>query len=188
MRKISDNTVFVLKTLLILTAITTITLLLMRFIVSRSQVDGMSMYPTLWDDEHVFVNKICYNNKNPERYDIIIFQSPLSERGYYIKRVIGLPHETVQIDKNGTVYIDDNIIDDTYGFETIKDPGRAAEPIVLGEDEFFVLGDNRNHSEDSRFSAGNVRKKDILGRVRIRVLPLNKYGYIDLYRSKTMEK
>ena len=83
------------------------------------------------------------------------------------------------------IYINGEEIKESYGYEHILNPGRAIKDITLGENEYFVMGDNRNHSEDSRFMlVGNVSKDDILGKAIQRVWPIDKYGYIDLYIEK----
>ena len=85
----------------------------------------------------------------------------------------------VQIDADGTIYINGQRLEESYGREVIRDPGLAAEPITLGEDEYFVMGDNRNNSTDSRFTTvGNIHKKDIIGRAWVRIWPLDKFGVL----------
>ncbi|MDE7031290.1 MAG: signal peptidase I, partial [Lachnospiraceae bacterium] len=97
----------------------------------------------------------------------------------YIKRIIGMPGETVQIDDSGAVYIDGELLEESYGREIIENPGRAADPILLGEDEYFVMGDNRNNSSDSRDpSVGNIHRRDIIGRAFIRIWPSSKFGIL----------
>ena len=111
------------------------------------------------------------------------FHQNIKKNTYYIKRVIGLPGETVEIWK-GEVYIDGQRLpgDDSYG--KIEDPGLAAEPVLLGEDEYFVLGDNRNDSIDSREpEVGAVRREDILGRAVFRVWPLTEFGFLSRKRG-----
>ena len=96
-----------------------------------------------------------------------------------IKRIIGLPGETVQIDENGNIYINGELLEENYGAETIQNPGRAANPITLGDDEYFVMGDNRNNSKDSRSEeVGNVKRSQIIGRAWLRIWPLNKFGLL----------
>ena len=91
----------------------------------------------------------------------------------------GLPGETIYIDEEGNIYIDDEILQESYGKEVIKDAGRAYEPVVLGDDEYFVMGDNRNNSQDSRDpSVGNISRSAIIGRAWIRIWPLNKIGIL----------
>ena len=102
----------------------------------------------------------------------------IEENTYYIKRIIGLPGETVQV-KNGEVYIDGEILGEDYGAEAMEDAGIASDPIELGTDEYFVLGDNRNHSSDSRDpSVGVLRREDLIGRAWIRIYPFDEMGFV----------
>ena len=95
---------------------------------------------------------------------------------FYIKRIIGLPGETVEIDSDGVIYINGKELTEYYGREIIADPGIARDKITLGADEYFVMGDNRNNSTDSRSSiVGNIHKKDILGRAWLRIWPLHEF-------------
>ncbi len=90
-----------------------------------------------------------------------------------------MPGETVKIDDEGNIYINDEILEESYGREVIENPGIAADPIVLGDDEYFVMGDNRNNSSDSRDpSVGNIHRDDIIGRAFIRIWPLAKFGIL----------
>ena len=122
---------------------------IITFIGQRTKVSGHSMETTLSDGDNLIVDKISYRFRDPERFEIIVFPFQYEEHTYYIKRIIGLPGETVQV-IDGYVYINGEMLDENYGLEVMDDPGIAAEPITLGEDEYFVLGDNRNHSSDSR--------------------------------------
>jgi signal peptidase I len=125
------------------------------------------------------VDKLSYRFHDPERYDIIVFPLLQEEETFLIKRIIGLPGETVQIDEEGNIYVDGEVIDESYGREVIVNPGRAYEPVELGEDEYFVLGDNRNNSVDGRDpSVGNIKREDIIGRAWLRIWPLNKIGFV----------
>ena len=145
----------------------------------RTVVDGQSMEPTLYNNDNLIVDKISYRFKDPERFDIIVFPYQYKDDTYYIKRIIGLPGETVQIDTEGNIYIDGEILEESYGKEIIKDPVLAAQPITLGDDEYFVLGDNRNHSGDSRFAdVGNVKRSQIIGRAFFRMWPISSMGLI----------
>ena len=141
-------------------------------------MSGHSMETTLSDGDNLIVDKISYRFRDPERFEIIVFPFQYEEHTYYIKRIIGLPGETVQV-IDGYVYINGEMLDENYGLEVMDDPGIAAEPIILGEDEYFVLGDNRNHSSDSRDpSVGVLHRDDIMGRAWIRIWPFDKFGVI----------
>ena len=131
----------------------------------KTAVAGVSMEPTLMEGQVVIVNKIEYYLKSPKRNDVIVYKQSNREHSYYeIKRVIGLPGETVKI-KNGTIYINDEVLKEKIKTETIENAGLAEEGIKLDDNEYFVLGDNRNDSEDSRFaSVGNVLRNEILGK------------------------
>lgn len=156
-----------------------VTFLLIHYVGQRTRVIGSSMESTLSDGDNLIVDKISYRLKDPERFDIVVFPYAYQEHTFYIKRVIGLPGETVQIAENGDIFIDGKVLEEFYGREVIKDPGLAAEPVVLGDDEYFVLGDNRNDSSDSRMpDVGKIQRKDIIGKAWIRIYPLNKIGLI----------
>ena len=127
-----------------------LTYLVIHYVGQRTQVSGTSMEYTLSDGDNLIVDKITYRFHKPERFDIVVFPFKHKEDTYYIKRIIGMPGETVQIDQNGVIYIDGEELEESYGREIIQDPGEAADPIELGADEYFVLGDNRNASSDSR--------------------------------------
>ncbi len=151
-----------------------------NYVLQKTIVDGSSMEETLSDGDHLYVEKISYRFDMLKRFDIIVFYPfGRGSEEYYVKRIIGLPGETVQI-KEGLIYINDEVLEEHYGEEPIEDPGRAAEPVILGEDEYFVMGDNRNISKDSRYEAvGNVSKKNIGGRAFFRISPFSKFGTLD---------
>ena len=151
-----------------------------NFILQRTIVDGQSMENTLSDKDHLYVEKVSYRLNMLDRFDIIVFYPfGRDNEEYYVKRIIGLPGETIQI-KDGLIYIDGKILEENYGKEPILDPGRAANPIVIGDDEYFVMGDNRNISKDSRYAVvGNVAKKNIGGKAFFRISPLKEFGPID---------
>ena len=156
-----------------------ITYLVITYVGQRTEVIGTSMEYTLSDGDNLIVDKISYRFHDPERFDIIVFPYQYKEDTYYIKRIIGLPGETVQIDDNGTIYIDGKELKESYGREIIKNPGTAAEPIKLGEGEYFVLGDTRNASSDSRDpSVGIIKRDEIVGRAWLRIYPFSKFGFI----------
>ena len=149
--------------------------LIVTFVGVRTVVDGQSMEPTLQDGNNLIVDKLSYRFRDPKRYEIIVFPYKYEENTYYIKRIIGLPGETVQV-KNGEVYIDGEILGEDYGAEAMEDAGIASDPIELGTDEYFVLGDNRNHSSDSRDPS--VRREDLIGRAWIRIYPFDEMGFV----------
>ena len=154
------------------------TFLFITFVGQRTHVSGESMENTLDNGDQLIVDKITYRFKDPERFDIIVFPFHYKENTYYIKRIIGLPGETVQV-MDGEVYIDGAPLGEDYGAEPMEDPGIAAEPIQLGEDEYFVLGDNRNHSSDSRDpSVGVLKRDDLVGRAWIRIYPFDEMGFV----------
>lgn len=168
-----------LNTSLYLLGVLCLVYLVIHFVGQRTQVQGSSMEPTLSSEDNLIVDKLSYRFHDPERYDIIVFPFLQEEGTFYIKRIIGLPGETVQIDKKGNIYVDGELLEESYGKEVIMDPGRAYEPVKLGEDEYFVLGDNRNNSKDSRtLEVGNIKSENIIGRAWLRIWPFDKWGII----------
>ena len=155
---------------------------LTRYVGVFSVVDGASMEPTLYDKEYLWVDKVEYQLSEPERFDVIIFPVMYGgEEKHYVKRIIALPGETIHIDEKGIIYINGEVLQEGFGKEVINHYNRfrAEQPITLGEDEYFVLGDNRNNSSDSRTSiVGNVKREDIVGRVAVCLWPFNKIGVI----------
>ncbi len=153
--------------------------LFITFVGQRTEVQGSSMEATLSNGDQLIVDKISYRFRDPKRYDIIVFPFRYEDNTFYIKRIIGLPGETIQIDGEGNIWVNGEILEESYGREMIRDPGLAAEPITLGEDEYFVMGDNRNNSSDSRVEAvGNIHRNEIIGRAFIRIWPLSKFGIL----------
>lgn len=164
--------------LLYIVLIIAFTWFVVTFVGQRTEVSGSSMETTLSDKDQLIVDKMTYRFRDPKRYDIVVFPYQYQDNTYYIKRIIGLPGETVQI-LSGMVYIDWMRLDEHYGNEIMENPGIAEEPLTLGEDEYFVLGDNRNNSSDSRASdVGLIHRKDLIGRAWIRVWPLSQIGVI----------
>lgn len=156
-----------------------VTFLVIHYVGQRTQVSGSSMEYTLSDGDNLIVDKISYRFYEPERFDIIVFPFRQEEDTYYIKRIIGLPGETVQIGEDGTILINGMELEESYGREVIQEPGAAAEPLTLREGEYFVLGDNRNASSDSRDpSVGMIQREDIVGRAWLRIYPFDKVGFI----------
>lgn len=144
----------------------------LTFVGQRTEVSGESMSNTLHSGDTLWIDKLEYEFGSPKRYDVVVFPYGDDEDTFYIKRIIGLPGETVYIDEDGNIFIDDELLEsDVYGRETIASDkrGAAADEITLGDDEYFVLGDNRNNSRDSRVAdVGNIHKKDIIGRAVFR--------------------
>lgn len=151
---------------------------LIHFVGQKTTVNDMSMYPALSDGDSIIIDKLTYQFSDPKRFDLVVFPFQYQEETYYIKRVIGLPGETVQI-MDGQVYINGAALTENYGWEHMEKAGMAFEPVTLGEDEYFVLGDNRNDSTDSREpSVGNIQKGTIVGKAWMRVWPLTKIGLV----------
>lgn len=164
-----------------LAAVILLSYVIVAFGLVRISMIGESMSPTLADGNSIIVNKMVYRFSSPKRFDVVVFKQNGSEHSYYnIKRVIGLPGETVQI-KDGEIYIDGDKLEEEYDFDSISNGGLANEAITLDSKEYFVLGDNRNASEDSRYAnIGLVIKDDIVGKAWIRVNPFNFISKINI--------
>ena len=180
-KKKRGNTILkeILANSLYLLVVLVLTLLIVKYVGQRTVVVGHSMEPTLSDNDNLIVDKISYRFRDPERFDIVVFPFEYEKDTYYIKRIIGLPGERVRIDELGNIYINDELLEENYGAEVIENPGLAFEEITLAEDEYFVLGDNRNNSSDSRSPAvGNVKRDRIIGRAWLRIYPFNSIGFV----------
>lgn len=131
----------------------------------RTSVIGDSMEPALYNGQEILMNRILYRISMPKRGDVVVFLPNGNQNSHlYVKRVVGLPGETVQI-REGNVYIDGQLLAEDDRYDKIVDPGIAQNELLLSSDEFFVLGDNRNSSEDSRSgNIGAVRKDTIIGK------------------------
>ena len=168
-----------MSTSLYLLIVLCLTYLVIHFVGQRTQVIGGSMETTLSENDNLIVDKLTYRFNEPKRFDIVVFPYRYEKDTYYIKRIIGLPGETVFIDEEGNIFIDEELLQEDYGKETILEAGRAYEPITLGEDEYFVMGDNRNNSEDSRYAnIGNVKKEYIIGKAWFIISPYDSMGFI----------
>ena len=155
--------------------------LVITFVGQRTEVEGASMENTLHNGDNLIVDKLSYRFHDPERFDIIVFPFQFQDNTYYIKRIIGVPGETVQIMDDGSIYINGEKLEENYGMEVIKPEtiGRAAEPIELGDDEYFVMGDNRNNSSDSRTDmVGNIKRENIIGKAWLRIWPVSDFGIL----------
>lgn len=141
------------------------------------KIIGQSMEPTLQSGDLVIVNKAEYLFREPQRFDIIAFKQREGDNSYYnVKRIIALPGETITI-KDGHIFIDDVLLSDLPFDENVLTEGLALDGVTLEKGEYFVLGDNVNNSEDSRFAnMGNILKNEILGKVTYRWLPKQNRG------------
>ncbi len=159
---------------------------LVVYTVEQTDMLGSSMETTLYDQDTILINKLAYIRNQPKRFDVIVFKQSGDEHSFYdIKRIIGLPGETVQI-IDGFVYINGDLLDEPLEVEPMRLSGFAEEPIVLDDDEYFVLGDNRNNSEDSRFAnIGNIVYDDIIGTAFVR---LNGFKMINKLDTKNSEE
>jgi len=149
-------------------------LFLTRFVILNAYIPTGSMENTIMPGDRVFASRVHYLFTEPKRGDIIVFKNPDNEKENYVKRVIGLPGETVKI-KDGEVYINDVKLEESY----IKEEMRVEEEKVyqVPEDSYFVMGDNRNNSNDSRrwHTTKYVKKSKILGKVAFRYFPWPKW-------------
>ena len=145
-----------------------IVILIRTFLFTPIRVNGSSMYPTLRDKEIMILNKIGKRVNGLKRYDIVV----LKDEDYLIKRVIGLPGETISC-QDGIIYINGKKIKDDYGYGETND----FDPTIIPKGQYFVLGDNRENSKDSRY-IGNISKKSIKGKTSFILFPLKKIGKV----------
>ena len=169
----------ILGMILYVAAVFAVCFLIITYVGQRTKVEGSSMEPTLSDGDNLIVDKISYRFHSPERFDIVIFPYKYENDTFFIKRIIGMPGETVWINNSGEIYINGVLLSENYGLETIEYAGLASTPITLGKDEYFVMGDNRNDSTDSRFDVvGPIKRSEIVGRAWVRIYPFNKMGVV----------
>jgi signal peptidase I len=159
------------------------------YALEKTNMVGISMENTLKDGDSIIINKFSYRFTDPQRFDVIVYKEGGKEHSYYdIKRIIGLPGETIQI-KDGLFYINGEAVEDVINAEPMKNYGLAEEEFKLEENEYFVLGDNRNNSEDSRFaSVGTIKKNEIIGEAFIRLKPFNFVSKLNLKEEEEKEK
>jgi len=147
-----------------------------NYVIQRTVVEGTSMCNTLQNNDNLMVEKVSYRFRDPERFDIIVFYPyGRDDERYYVKRIIGLPGETIEI-IGDSIYINGELLEENYG----KDPMTESwdSPITLASDEYFVLGDNRSISLDSR-ELGPIKRNLIEGRVAFRIYPFDSFGSVD---------
>ncbi len=148
------------------------------YIGMRTQVIGDSMAPTLSDGNHILMNRFLYLVTDPKADDIIVFLPNGNEKShYYVKRVVGRPGDTIQI-IDGTLFVNGEMYEEPVDVASMDYAGQAEDPMVLSDNEYFVLGDNRNNSEDSRYAnIGLVRKEYIVGKAWF-LLDFSDFGFI----------
>ena len=151
------------------------------FLFQPHQVRGSSMAPNFFDSDYLLTDKISYRLNTPKRGDVIIFKAPKNEEYDYIKRVVGLPGETISINESNQVILNNQIFDEPYLGPNLKTFGgvflEIGKTVTVPEDQYFVLGDNRNHSSDSR-DWGFVPKENIIGKAWLRYWPPKMMGVI----------
>lgn len=172
----------ILEMIIYFIVIVVLFLIFQVFIGQHIEVNGRSMENTLNNKDHLILEKVSYRFNDPTRFDIVVFrpfETQEDKDTYFIKRIIGLPGETIKI-VDGQIYIDDEILQENYGNEEMRHAGIASDKIVLESDEYFLLGDNRNNSSDSRsIEIGPVEKESIIGRAWARIWPINTMEILD---------
>ena len=145
----------------------------------RTNVVGQAMAETLDNGDEVLINKFVYVVSNPKADDVIVFLPNGNEKShYYVRRVIAVPGDKVQI-KDGAVYVNGALHNERIEVASMEEAGIASEEITLKEDEYFVLGDNRNNSEDSRYAnIGNIKREHIVGQAWFRLESEDGMGFI----------
>jgi signal peptidase I len=173
-------------TWIFLIIVTIMCALVVTYFMGQMRVNvGQSMEATLKDGDKVLVNTIKYKMGEPKRGEVIAFKPNGNQNSYsYIRRVVGLPGDTVQI-REGIIYINDRVLLESADIPPMSFAGIAEEPVLVQEDEVFVLGDNRNNSEDSRYAyIGNIKLKDIEGKVWFVTSPKERFGFVKTIKSK----
>jgi len=179
-RRIEDKNYFiiVMKFIIDIAVAAGIAVFLFLYLGKTVTVSGYSMEDTLTNNDRIMLDKFTYALVDIERFDVVVF-SVGEDKGEYVKRVIGMPGERIQI-KNGKIYIDGKVLKESIDKAAILNAGRAEDEILLGDNEYFVLGDNRNNSEDSRFDTiGNIKKENIIGKAWFEITGITDFGFIE---------
>jgi signal peptidase I len=162
-------------------AVTLLIFIVIRFAVQSFRVDGPSMQPGLYTNEYVLVNKAAYLFSAPQRGDVIVFHFPLNTSEDFIKRIVGVPGDTIETTST-EVIVDGQVLREPY----ISQPFNfVSQNLKLGPDEFFVMGDNRDNSLDSR-TWGPLDKSYIIGKAVAVYWPINEWEWINTYSSVYM--
>jgi signal peptidase I len=170
---------YVIEMIIYLAISLMIILFLRAFVIQHVRVSGSSMEPTLHDRQHLLIEKVSYKFQDVKRFDVIVFQPYADDKDlFYIKRVIGLPGETIKIENN-TIYINDKVLNDPYNGDAYIDAKLAKDTILLGPEDYFVLGDNREVSKDSREKEiGLLTYDSIIGKAMTKIYPFNDVGKV----------
>lgn len=165
-----DITLSVLKWIGEIAIVVFLSFLVIRFVGQTLTVRGESLEKTFYNGDVVLVNKLIYHIQEPKKYDMVVFRTDSNHEGhYFIKRIVAVPGDKVLIE-DGVLKVNGEELTAFPAFSEIKNPGLAAEEITLSEDEYFVMGDNCNNSEDSRVaSVGNIKRENMIGKVHMKL-------------------
>lgn len=181
---------FITKGIVHILVIIVLAIFLVEYMGMSYEVIGHSMEPDFQLGDTVLVDRITYKVRKPHRFEVLLFKNGGDEEHIYMKRVIGIPGETVQI-RGGKIFIDGQELDigNFDALTGINLAGVAEEPVLLGKGEYFVMGDNSDSSEDSRFAnIGNVKAEYIIGKIWLRSKPFDRAGLIRHEQAETEEE
>ncbi len=168
----------ILKWVVDIIVIVAIAMFFLIYLGEETKIVGSSMASSLNDGQVVLIDRMKYKLSSPDRFDVIVYKSNTIEGQYVIKRIIGLPGEKIKIE-DSTIYIDGEELEDKY-FDGTFENGYISDEIEIGSDEYFVMGDNRNLSEDSRFEyIGNINKSNIVGKAWLIASPFNEIDFVN---------
>ena len=154
-------------------------LILSKYVYATAEISGPSMNPTLHHGERVIINKLVYLFDEPQKGDIIAFPYPANPLDKHVKRIIGEPGDLIEIQGN-EFYVNGQLLEDGFVVDELVSVGDITYPVSVGEDEYFVLGDNRNNSKDSRSSlVGLIQKENIIGKIWVRFFPFDSIGFVE---------